>query len=122
MTDRWKLLNKVKRIAPNSLEASARVPEDCVWFEGHFPEQPILPGIALLHSVYEAIAWDARDRGEALEIASLKRIRFTSPVFPGESFSLNLTRENSGEERLFSFQVSVKEKIICSGLVTAKKI
>jgi len=122
LINRWNLLKDVKRIASNALEAQADVPQDCIWFTGHFPGEPILPGIALVHLVYEAIAWDAHDRGESVQISSLKRIRFTGPVRPGEKFVLNLTHEDVGEERLFHFKVAVNENIVCSGLVAAANI
>ena len=122
MINRWSLLKDVKRIAPNALEAQADVSQDSIWFIGHFPGEPILPGIALVNTVYEVIAWDAHDRGESVQISSLKRIRFTGPVRPGEKFVLNLTREDAGQERLFHFKVVVNENIVCSGLVTAANI
>ena len=122
MINRWDLLKDVKRIASNALEARADVPEDCIWFTGHFPGEPILPGIALVHLVYEVIDRDAHDRGESVQISSLKRIRFTGPVRPGEKFVLNLTHEDVGQERLFHFKVAVNESIVCSGLVAAANI
>lgn len=122
MINRWSLLKDVKRIAPNALEAQADAPQDCIWFNGHFPGEPILPGIALVNTVYEVIAWDAHDRGESVQISSLKRIRFTGPVRPGEKFVLTLTREDAGQERLFHFKVVVNENIVCSGLVAAANI
>lgn len=121
MADRWELLSDFKRVASNALEIQVSVPQDCIWFTGHFPGEPILPGIALVHTVYQAIAWDAQDRGEAVQISSLKRIRFTGPVRPGENFLLNLTHEDLDGERLFNFKVAVKENIVCSGLVTVTK-
>lgn len=117
MTDRWKLLNDVKRVASNSLEAQISVPKDCIWFTGHFPGEPILPGIALVSTVYEAILWDAQDRGEAVKMSSLKRIRFTGPVRPGETIILSLTREDVSTERHYTFKVVLEEKIICSGMM-----
>ena len=122
MINRWSLLKDVKRIAPNALEAQADVPQDCIWFTGHFPGEPILPGIALVNTVYEVIDRDAQARGESVQISSLKRIRFTGPVRPGEKFVLNLTHEDVGQERLFHFKVAVNENIVCSGLVAAANI
>jgi 3-hydroxyacyl-[acyl-carrier-protein] dehydratase len=122
LINRWNLLKDVKRIASNALEAQADVPQDCIWLTGHFPGEPILPGIALINTVYETIVWDARDRGESVQISSLKRIRFTGPVRPGEKFVLNLTHEDVGGERLFHFKVAVNENIVCSGLVAVANI
>ena len=121
MTDRWKLLNEVNWISSDTLDARACVPQDSVWFTGHFPGEPILPGIALLHTVYEAILSKAEDRGESVKVSSLKRIRFTGPVRPGETLLLSLTQEDGTEEILYNFKVFVKETIVCSGLMTVTK-
>jgi 3-hydroxyacyl-[acyl-carrier-protein] dehydratase len=121
LIDRWKLLNEVKRITSNALEARACVPEDSIWFTGHFPGEPILPGIALVNTVYDAIKRDAQDRGESVKISSLRRIRFTGPVRPGEKLSLSLTSEDVNGETLFNFKVAVKENIVCNGLVAVIK-
>lgn len=86
MTDRWKLLKDVQWTALDGIEAKADVPENSVWFKGHFPGEPILPGIALISTVYEAVLKDASHRGESLKISSLKRVRFTGPVRPGEKW------------------------------------
>jgi len=103
------------------IDARAYVPQDSIWFTGHFPNEPILPGIALLHTVYEAILREAKGRGESVKVSSLRRIRFTGPVRPGETLLLSLTSEDGNEETLFNFKVFVKENIVCSGLVTVTK-
>ena len=117
MIDRWKLLNEVKWIAPDTIEASGCVPEDCIWFTGHFPGEPILPGIALIHTVYEAIERSEQERGDSVRISSLKRIRFTGPVRPGDKLLLRLTREDVKGAISFHFKVTVEENTVCSGLV-----
>lgn len=122
MTERWKLLKDVHWIAAEGIEAGADVPEDSVWFNGHFPGEPILPGIALLSAVYEAVLKDASRRGEPLRISGLKRVRFTGPVRPGEKLSLVLAREIQNDEILFHFKVSVRENTVCSGLMTVAKV
>jgi 3-hydroxymyristoyl/3-hydroxydecanoyl-(acyl carrier protein) dehydratase len=121
LTDRWNLLKDVEWIVPNGLEARADVPEDSIWFTGHFPGEPILPGIALIHAVYEAVLKDAGSRGESIQISSLKRVRFTGPVRPGEKLDLSLAREDLNGETLFHFKVAVGENIVCSGLMAVTK-
>jgi hypothetical protein len=43
-------------------------------------------------------------------------------VRPGETLSLNIISEEAGEEILFSFKITNKENIVCSGAIVAKKI
>jgi acyl carrier protein len=120
--DRWQLLSEVQTKEPNRIEAQAFVPVDSYWFSGHFPGEPILPGIALVYTVLQAIAREAAIRGEEIRLDTLKKIRFTSPVRPGEKLSLLITHEGFGKENLFSFKVSGRENVVCSGLIIAGTI
>ena len=118
----WSLLKEIKVSNHNYIEALADVPVDSPWFSGHFPDEPILPGIALVYMAEQAIIEDALAKGEQVQIHTLKRVRFTQPVRPGETLSLNITGEEAGEDILFSFKVANKENIVCSGAIVAKKI
>lgn len=121
MVDRWNLLKDVKWITDDTLEAQIYVPNDSVWFAGHFPGEPILPGIALVHLACEAILKEAENKGESVKISFLKRVRFTGPVRPGDTLLLSLSREDGNMEKIYNFKTAVGEKVICSGQVAVAK-
>jgi 3-hydroxymyristoyl/3-hydroxydecanoyl-(acyl carrier protein) dehydratase len=121
LKDQRQLLREVNSITPNKIEALAYVPTDSSWFLCHFPNEPILPGIALINLVQQAIIEDAAVRSEEIIFEALKRVRFTGPVRPGESLKVNINREEAGEETLFAFKVTHEENIVCSGQIVAKK-
>ena len=122
LESQWSLLKENKVSNHNYIEALAEVPADSPWFSGHFPGEPILPGIALIYMAEQAIIQDALAKGEQVQLHTLKRVRFTQPVRPGETLSLNIVSEEAGEDILFSFKVTNKENIVCSGAIIAKKI
>lgn len=121
MTDQWNLLKNMRWRTADPLETEVDVPNDCIWFTGHFPGEPILPGIALVHLVYEVILQEAQGKGESVRVASLKRVRFTGPVRPGDTLHLSLHGEDSDVEKVYTFKVSVKEQAVCSGQVSVTK-
>ena len=121
MKDQRQMLREVNVITPNEIEALAYVPTDSSWFLGHFPNEPILPGIAIIYMAQQAIVQDAAAKGEEIILEALKRVRFTQPVRPGESLKLNITSAEAGEETLFAFKVAHEENIVCSGQIIAKK-
>ena len=121
MKDQRQLLREVRTITPNEIEALAYVTTDSSWFLGHFPGEPILPGIALIDMAEQTIIQDAAAKGEEISFEALKRVRFTQPVRPGESLKVNVTCEEAGEETLFTFKVAREETIVCSGQIVAKK-
>lgn len=122
MENQWSLLKEVRIADDNHIEALADVPADSPWFSGHFPGEPILPGVALVNIVKEAIDQEAQKKGERLQFHTLKRVKFTQPVRPGEKLSLTISGEEKGEEILFHFKVVCNENMVSSGMISAKKI
>ena len=120
--DSWQLLKEIKKIEPDSLMATVDVPENSKWFEGHFPGEPILPGIALVNMVYQAIKLDAQIKEDEVALRSLKRIRFTGPVRPGEKLMVNMTSEHVNQEIFYTFKIAVKENVVSSGLIAVARM
>ena len=85
-------------------------------FAGHFPGQPLLPGVALLAAVLEAIL-DAPALaalvGDAPRIGAAK---FLAPVRPGA----RLTIELEAGPRGVRFEVREGERVAASGQFEAK--
>jgi len=119
--DPWQLINDISCLDQNSFSAMAFASEGSVWFTGHFPGEPILPGIAIVGAAYSAIKEEARTRGEDVELTSLRRVRFTSPVRPGEHLDIHLNREVHDLEIIYNFKVNVRENVVCSGIIAVVK-
>ncbi len=83
---------------------------DLRWFEGHFPDQPILPGVAQLHiaSVLAERVWGIEFPGH-----DMSRVKFRRVMQPGERVSLSLVRR----ERRLDFQYVSGGEIVASGTV-----
>ena len=65
-------------------------------FAGHFPGQPLLPGVSLLAEVLEA-ACAQPGLGERLAAgATLQAAKFLAPVRPGASLALALDWDDAG--------------------------
>lgn len=55
---------------------------------GHFPGQPIVPGVLLLDQV---IATAEQWLGQRLSITTLAQAKFTQPLLPNEEATLSIT-------------------------------
>ena len=80
-------------------------------YAGHFPGQPILPGVVLLDEVLLALA---ALQGRAAAPAQIKSAKFLSPVQPGESLHLDYASTAAG---VFRFELKAAERVVASGVV-----
>lgn len=90
-------------------EFTWRVPVDHPAFAGHFPGQPIVPGVLLLD---RAILCAEALRGASPGVWYVTQVKFFSPVGPGETLLLQLREEPGGS---LSFVVSVGDRTIATG-------
>lgn len=72
-----------------------RIPHDHPALAGHFPGDPVVPGVVLLEQVVAAI--EAR-RGRPLPPLRLPQVKFLSPLRPGEDADIELV-EDAGRWR-----------------------
>jgi 3-hydroxymyristoyl/3-hydroxydecanoyl-(acyl carrier protein) dehydratase len=79
----------------NHLEGAFELPEDFVVFNGHFENNPVMPGVTYILFA-ELIA--RRALGMEVSIKSLKRTKFFRPAFPGQKLLISgtLTPEDGG--------------------------
>lgn len=80
-------------------ETSLSFAADHPVFAGHFPGQPIVPGVLLLdaavHAVQQALAAD----GVAAVTCQVSSAKFLSPVSPGEILKLSWGDTGKGQIR-----------------------
>jgi 3-hydroxymyristoyl/3-hydroxydecanoyl-(acyl carrier protein) dehydratase len=83
------------------------------WFQGHFPDLPLLPGVAMMALVEDALLalWPDADH-PAVEVAAFRRVRFRQRVAPGASLRVRIRRVEG--ERL-RFWVELGGTAACTG-------
>jgi 3-hydroxymyristoyl/3-hydroxydecanoyl-(acyl carrier protein) dehydratase len=92
------------------------VPADHPAFAGHFPGNPIVPGVVLLDRAIlfaEAMLGEAGKSGLNWQVGNAK---FFSPVGPEEALTFLLTTKPSGA---IAFTVRAAERDVASGSLTA---
>lgn len=89
------------------------IAEDHPALPGHFPGQPIVPGVVLLDYAISAIG-TALNR--SLDTCRLSSAKFPSSAAPGASLTLAFELAASGSIR---FTVSTGERTVASGVLTA---
>ena len=117
----WHLMLNPREEPPGTLIADFQIREDSPWFAGHFPEEPILPGVAILSMVIEMVGCLEGMQQKKIMITGLKRVRFKLPVKPHDTVTLALSREKAGFVSSYAFQAWVKKEIACTGVVLAEQ-
>lgn len=72
----------------HALSAHFNLDSGFVGFRGHFPENPILPGVCIIAAVLVAVQ---KTLGKELKMSKLKFAKFFSPVRPNEPVMMKVT-------------------------------
>ena len=88
------------------------------FFKGHFPEEPIMPGVLILEAMAQtggiAVLSAQPHKGKIGYLASIERVRFRLPSRPGDQILFEATIENiRGLICYIQAQATVKDQIIC---------
>ncbi|WP_373499771.1 phosphopantetheine-binding protein [Desulfococcus sp.] len=110
----WQLFEDTRMDPEGGWRARVRVEADSPWFSGHFPEDPILPGIAQLAMVLETL----RFAFGAVRITGVRRVRFKRVIRPGDSLEIRIQPNPGGVAH--AFQIQVGEDIAASGMMTVE--
>ena len=70
------------------------IPRDLSWFHGHFPGQPVLPGVVQLHWAVIVARALFEFPGSPQEI---KRLKFKKVVIPPQVLELSISMQGSNE-------------------------
>lgn len=108
----WYSLVEIKKTAVNELTARVTTDDDSPWFFGHFPGDPILPGIAQLEMIADLIAASREDKPC---MTGLSRVKFKKIVRPGELLDIHAACGNKKD--YYAFRISSGDEEVCSGMM-----
>jgi len=110
----WYNLKQLTRSAENEISADIQVPPDSPWFDGHFPAEPILPGVAQIGLVFDVIS---KARNLDLSISSVRRVRFKHIVRPDDKLKI-IAVPLKQEIGSYFFRILIQDETVCSGVLT----
>lgn len=71
------------------------------YFQGHFPSQPVMPGVLIIEAMAQTAAalvvftMGAEAEGKLVYFMSVDSARFRKPVVPGDQLMVHVTKERS---------------------------
>ena len=122
MIERWHRLAIMEGTSLDSVSAETRLHPESPWFSGHFPGNPILPGVAVLAMVAEMIRHVEEKKKRKVRISGVKRVRFKQPVKPNELLFIEVSCDGADRASAYIFKAMVRNEIVCTGQVLVEGI
>jgi 3-hydroxyacyl-[acyl-carrier-protein] dehydratase len=98
------------------------------FFQGHFPGNPIMPGVLIIEALAQvagvlAFRSGASGEGKSVYFMSIEKAKFRRPVVPGDQLKLEVSiLQHRGNVWKFSGNAVVEEKIAAETEFTAMVI
>ncbi|MCG9754468.1 thioester dehydrase [Shewanella insulae] len=89
-----------KRCLEDGVEWQLRIDADLPYFEGHFPEQAVLPGVTQLDW---AVQLGASEFGYAPKVQSLEVLKFQQLILPGSEVQLKISLNRAKHKLTFAY-------------------
>lgn len=119
-------LDEVKDLVPGvSGIGIHHVPSDAFWVPGHFPEEPIMPGVLISEAMAQVagvvfMSANTEKSGQSLYLVGLEKFRFRRPVRPGDSLHMNVSvQEQRRSLWWFKAVATVNGKKVADGQLMA---
>lgn len=91
------LVDRILELVPNERVVGLKnVSMNEPFFQGHFPDAPIMPGVLILEAmaqasgVLAAISTNQGEKGSLMYFMGLDQVKFRKPVIPGDQLILEL--------------------------------
>ena len=96
------------------------------FFQGHFPERPVMPGVLIVEAMAQTAgclvveSLGKQSEGKLVYFMSIENARFRKPVVPGDQLIINVekTRER-GNVFKFDGKVYVEEVVVAEASFSA---
>src|SRR5277367_2709214 len=89
-----------EKLALNRVELNLMIPCGLIYFRGHFPNFPILPGIV---QIEWAMEYARRYFGLALASVGTLQVKFRQPICPGDHLWLTLEHHVTRHQIAFTY-------------------
>ena len=99
------------------------------WFTGHFPSNPVFPGVLIIEAIAQVSAilvmQNAKDEGnpmvtKTIYFMTVDKVRFRNPVTPGDQMRIHVTQiRRRGMAYKFKGEVFVDGQLMAEGEIMA---
>jgi 3-hydroxyacyl-[acyl-carrier-protein] dehydratase len=115
------LLDRIVELRPGKMAVGIKnISINEPYFAGHFPGQPIMPGVMMIEAMAQvgacALLADELFQGQLAYLAGVDRIRFKRLVIPGDTLTIRTELNNiKGKIGKGKGEVKVDQQVVCAG-------
>jgi 3-hydroxymyristoyl/3-hydroxydecanoyl-(acyl carrier protein) dehydratase len=113
----WHVLGSIETSETGEWCTEVQVVPESLWFSGHFPGDPVLPAIAQLGMVFDAVC---KVSGFQFRIAGFSRVKFKRMIRPGDCLKITI-RSKKDQEGVYAFRILIGDEIACTGSMALEK-
>ena len=88
------LVDRIIDIEEKKITGIKNVTANEPFFQGHFPEYPVMPGVLILEALAQTcgvlVMKREENKGKLAYFASINNAKFRKPVFPGDTLILEI--------------------------------
>lgn len=121
------LVDRVESMTDDTIVAIKNVTFNEPFFQGHFPQEPIMPGVLMIEALAQAgglLAYQVKikelpqtDTKPQMKVyfMAIDKAKFRKPVVPGDRMELNVTRISAKRDVWkMAGEVKVDGQLVCS--------
>lgn len=118
------LVDRIIAMEPNvSITGIKNVTINEPFFQGHFPGQPIMPGVLIIEAMAQVggvLAFSTHTDANTVFFMSIEKAKFRKPVVPGDQLKMELrVTHQRGNVWKLSGVAKVEDKVVAEADLTA---
>ena len=121
------LIDGIQTLTPNESAIGIKnVSVNEPFFEGHFPDRPVMPGVLIIESMAQTagclvvVSLGKESEGKLVYFMTIENARFRKPVVPGDRMVINVQKLRSrGSVFKFSGKAFVGEVLVAEATFSA---
>jgi 3-hydroxyacyl-[acyl-carrier-protein] dehydratase len=106
-----------------SAKAQKVFPPEEPFFAGHFPGEPLVPGVILVEALAQTAGLAAGQPGRGFRLTAIKGVKFPGAAYPGEVIELEV-KKIGGMGGLWQFEAvaRVNDRTVAEGIVVLSEV
>ena len=110
-------LTEIRRTGDRETSARVEIDPEAAWFSGHFPGNPIVPGVIQLAMAFELVQ---ASHAAPVRLSLLRRVRFKQIIRPGDRPDIAV-RQNADGGNTYSFRLMLAADAACTGTLIVEE-